>query len=218
MGVHFLRMYRGSGLQMVNVGGRDVPIVDTVEEGDVVAIWMAEETPLEVETPDVQARLDERGALWFRCHSVMCPEGECGYVSIDPLDESIVAINEAAFESARERGWRLPDGGLGVEDVLPIELARLRQLARRTHPAWRAGARLEEITFADARVGDYATAEPEEGTSARFVRIEVISKSSRDPTWLALTFSTPEHGERFVIHRPPDEAVWVDATERGPSA
>lgn len=119
---HWLRFYVGSG----SFEQAGILSVDTVPEGDVLAIWMQEEAPITREEPHVQRVLDARGSLWMRCFSVIVPDGEYGWVSPDPRDISIVKVTDAAFERARERGWTL--GPFQDGDLPPVEMLRLRHL------------------------------------------------------------------------------------------
>lgn len=181
---------------------------------DGLAIWMTEEPERTVESPDVQAQLDRRGALWLRCFSTVCPDGECGYVAVGGDDDAVVAITAAAFAEARERGWQLPAAGVRGVEQHPAEAFRPGVFS--SHPAHRVDAVLEPTTYGELRAGDFITAEPEMGERARWVKVTGVHGHGM----LTVGIETPVaegRGEdsRFVIDRMATEQVVVDATSRG---
>lgn len=84
----------------------------------------------------------------------------------------------------------------------------------------RPRARMEERTFADLQVGDYITAEPSEGSAARWAKVVALNDVNVKPKeegqmTISLKPAQPLGvglHDRFVIDRYPHELVVVDAS------
>jgi hypothetical protein len=97
---YFCRRYVGAEPQYPKPG---TVVVDIVDPGREVLIWMDEVSPQPIESPDVQATLDARGARWMQCYSVLAPDGEGGWISTP--DPTIIRVSAEEFETARAASW-----------------------------------------------------------------------------------------------------------------
>lgn len=96
---YWFRGYQGTGQR--DVGG--VPVIDLVDAGVILPIWMREEPRESAESAEVEERLAATRQVWIRAFSRIVPDGERGFVSLS--DPSVVEVTEPEFAAARIVGW-----------------------------------------------------------------------------------------------------------------